>query len=207
MTSQAQVKPEVTPTSGVPPKRRMRNFLLQPRFQLKYTLWVVSVTVATAAVLGYFAYDYSRGQSEIMTVQMASQPGIDPAVALSLEDMAAAEDRKVLTSIVLGILFLVLILGVTGIMVTHRLVGPAFKLRLLMNHISAGHLRVRGKLRKGDELQDVFLSFERMIESLRERKTDEIEELDLVIHAVKDGDEAAVEKLTALRERMQAELK
>ncbi len=53
------------PNPGGPPKRHLRNYLLQPRFQLKYTGMVVACHRSSiASVLGYFAYDYSRGQTE-----------------------------------------------------------------------------------------------------------------------------------------------
>jgi hypothetical protein len=37
-------------------KRRLRNFLLEPRFQLKFTIYLVAVAVVLAAVLGGFLF-------------------------------------------------------------------------------------------------------------------------------------------------------
>jgi nitrate/nitrite-specific signal transduction histidine kinase len=42
--------------SGTPPKRYLRNYLLDARFQLKFTAYAVSATLVVAALLGVFLY-------------------------------------------------------------------------------------------------------------------------------------------------------
>ncbi len=205
MGANAETRP--VPAGG-PPKRRFRNYLLDPAFQIKYTGMVVVVTVLVAAVLGYFAYDYSKGQTEAMTVSMAASPDLDPETAANLEEIAEAEDRKVLFSIVGGILFLALAIGFTGIIVTHKVVGPAYKLGLLLNQVADGKLILRGRLRKGDELQNLFEAFANMVEALRETQAREVSELDAAIAEAKESglEGEALAHLQAVRDRMQAHL-
>ena len=57
-------------------QRKVKNYLLDRRFQLKYTGMVLLVTIAVASVLGYVAYDFSRGQTEAFTAQIAAQPDL-----------------------------------------------------------------------------------------------------------------------------------
>ncbi|MBO6939665.1 MAG: hypothetical protein JJ863_32140 [Deltaproteobacteria bacterium] len=194
--------------SGGPPKRRFKNYLLDRSFQLKYTGMVVSVTVLVALILGYFAYDYSKGQTEAMTAQMAMQEDLAPEVAADLEGFAEQEDRKVLFGIVSGILILALVLGFTGIIVTHKVVGPAYKMKLLLNEVASGHLKLVGRLRKGDELQELFEAFASMVESLRETQKAEITELSDAIDKAKEAGvpEDALTELVAVRDRMQSML-
>ena len=193
---------------GPPPKRRLRNYLLDTKFQLKYTLMVVLVTVVVAGILGYLAYRYSEGQTESLTLTMATQPDLDPAAMAEIEEFAQAEDRKVLLSIVTGILILALVLGFTGIIVTHKVVGPAYKMKRLLREVADGHLRIQGRLRKGDELQDLFIAFENMVTQLRARQADEIKELEASIERAKKAgaSEEIVRDLTAFRDRMQKAL-
>ena len=201
MPANAETMPK---PAGGPPKRRLRNYLLDTRFQLKYTGMVVGVTLAVATVLGYLAYEQSRGQTEMMQMNMYD--------AGETEDFIRAEaeryDRNLLLAIGGGILALVLSLGVTGILVTHRVVGPAYKLKRLFQDVSEGHLRVYGKLRQGDELWDVFVEFEKMIEKLRQNQRDEIAQLQTIIDRAKDATqtEGVVAELEGLRDRMQAEI-
>lgn len=199
---------ETVAQTGAPPKRRLRNFLLDTRFQLKYTLAVVAVTVVVAGVLGYFAYDYSRGQTQALTVAAAMQPELHPEVAADLEGWARAEDTRVLTSIVVGIVILSLALGITGIIVTHKVVGPTYKMRRLLREVADGHLRVEGRLRKGDELQELFHAFEAMVTKLRERQAKEIAMLDLAIEKAKNSgaSDEALSDLVTVRDDMQAQL-
>lgn len=204
MTAEVDSLPQ---TSG-PPKRRMRNFLLDKRFQLKYTGMVVAVTVVVAAVLGWFAYDYSRGQTESLSITIMMQPELNPEAAADIEAYAEARDRQVLLAIGGGILILALTLGFTGIVVTHKVVGPSYKMRRLFREIAAGHLKVDSKLRKGDELQDVFQAFEEMVSTLRTRQTEEVAQLDIAIEKARasGAPDEAIAEIVAVRDRMQSAL-
>lgn len=210
----AEARPSARPSvSGRPYKRSMRNLLLQPRFQLKYTLMVVVVTVFVASVLGAFAYKYSRGQTELLTIhqmEAALDRGEDITSHFTddLREYAAQEDRKVLLAIVLGILALGLALGATGIVVTHRLVGPAYRLKCLLGEVRDGHWVVSRGLRKGDELQDIFEAYRDMVDSLRRAQAEEIALLDKAIEdAIAEGaPEHAIARVREVRDRMQAVL-
>lgn len=184
-----------------PIKRSFRNYLLDPRFQLKYTGMVVGVTLLVGVVLGALAYRESRAQTEMLTVQWVMEGQTEDFIA----EQAAAADRLLLIQISTGILIMVIALGVTGILVTHKVVGPAYKMKLLFEDVVAGHLRVRGKLRKGDELQDVFEAYERMIDILRERQREEIE---LLARGIENAREAGatdeqLSELEGLKKRME----
>jgi methyl-accepting chemotaxis protein len=162
-------------------QRKLKNYLLDRRFQLKYTGMVLCVTVAVAGVLGYLAYDFSKGQTEAFTAQLAAQPDLDEATANELEQFAQQEDRRVRNAIIAGVLLLTIALGLTGILVTHRVVGPAYRMKRLFEHVGEGHLQVTTGIRKGDELQDLYRSFAEMVESLREQRTEDIERLERTI--------------------------
>ena len=202
----AQTMPQQA--QGGPPKRRLRNYLLDTRFQLKYTAMVVVVTVIVASVLGYIAYQYSKGQTESLTLTMATQPDLDPASMQEIEDFARAEDTKVLLSIIAGISILALVLAFTGIIVTHKVVGPAYKMKRLLRDVGDGHWRIQGKLRKGDELQDLFIAFEYMVNQLRATQANEIKELEAALERAKTAGAPAevVRDLEAFRTRMQKAL-
>ena len=162
-------------------QRKLKNYLLDRRFQLKYTGMVLCVTVAVAGVLGYLAYDFSKGQTQAFTAQLAAQPDLDEATANELEQFAQQEDRRVRNAIIAGVLLLTIALGLTGILVTPRVVGPAYRMKRLFEHVGEGHLQVTTGIRKGDELQDLYRSFAEMVESLREQRTEDIERLERTI--------------------------
>jgi HAMP domain-containing protein len=78
----------------------------------------------------------------------------------------------------MGVLILTLVLGLTGIMVTHRVVGPTYRMKRLFAHVGEGRLEINTGIRKGDELQELYHSFAEMVESLRDRRSEEIEQLE-----------------------------
>lgn len=198
------------PTTSIPPaKRRLRNYLLDARFQLKYTMMVVSVTVVVASVLGFLAYRYSRGQTEMMTIgQIEGKTDLDPRFVSFIESEARKADREVLLGIVAGISILALALGITGIMVTHKLVGPAYKIKRLLRDVRDGHLKIEGRLRKGDELQDVFDAFEEMINALRAEQESEIAMLDAALEQASSAGvpNEALQEIRSVRQRMREAL-
>ena len=204
----AEAQAQNAPAGKPPIKRKLRNYLLDTRFQLKYTGMVVAVTVLVAAALGYFAYDFSRGQTESMQVSIAANPDMNPEAAADLQAYGEAEDRKVLLGISVGILLLALSLGLTGIIVTHKVVGPAYKMRLLLNEVADGKLKLVGRLRKGDELQELFEAFARMVENLRETQAREIAELEAAIAEAKasGASDDAIQHIVEVHDRMKAAL-
>jgi methyl-accepting chemotaxis protein len=207
MTVEAQRVSEAPRTH---PPRKIRNYLLEPKFQLKYTSMVVGVTVVVAAVLGYKAYTYSTGQTQLVNIERMEHRGadIDERFIADLENYARAEDRKVLLGVLGGIAVLALALAMTGIVVTHRLVGPAYRLKQLIAAIGAGRLRVQGSLRKHDELQDVFEAFQHMVEKLRSDREQELRELDDALAQARGAgaSEDVLEALRGVRERIRSSL-
>lgn len=197
----------VRPYPGAP-QRQLRNYLLDRRFQLKYTSMVVAVTLVVASILGALAYHESKGQTAALQIQLTMQPDLDPRVVAELESFGRERDRQILLAILGGIGVLTLALGITGILITHKVVGPAYKLRMLFGTVSKGQLRVDGALRKGDELKDVFAAFNEMVARLRERREHEVHHLDIAIAKVKaaGGSDEVIRSLTDVRARLQGEL-
>lgn len=191
------------------PRRKLRNYLLDPQFQMKYVGMVVGVTFVVASVLGALVYDFSTSLTESM---MANELLLDEyqgaASFQQIQESAEAADRRVLMWIVLGVLTLVVALGLTGIVVTHKVVGPAYKMRLLVGEIGEGKLTLSGRLRRGDELQTLFESVEEMIDRLRDEREGQIGELDRAINAIRadEDKERAIAALEALRNKMASSL-
>ena len=185
-------------------QRKLRNYLLDRRFQLKYTGMVLLVTVSVASGLGFMAYRFSQRQTEALTAQIAAQPDLDAQTASDLEEFAKQEDRAIRNAIIAGVLFLTLVLGLTGIVVTHRVVGPTYRMKRLFAHVGEGRFELSTGIRKGDELQELYHSFAEMVESLRDQRSEEIEQLEqTLIKMEAAGVQAAyITELRAVLERI-----
>jgi nitrogen fixation/metabolism regulation signal transduction histidine kinase len=118
----------------------------------------------------------------------------------------AAQQRTLLIGLVVILALLVVGIGCAGIIFTHKIAGPIFKMKRLLRQVGEQKkLVVREKLRKGDELQHFFEAFEKMVENLRLEKQAEIARLDEILARLEPNqvDEEGIAQLKKLRREMQ----
>ncbi|MCS6900534.1 MAG: hypothetical protein RMJ98_13190 [Myxococcales bacterium] len=245
-------------------QRSVKNYLLDPAFQLKYTGFLVAVALAISAGLGAVLWSTSqevlsqsrtavaqgqetvkRGKelvktsqdlSKVVQMNIAEKYADNPETAAlfqqgsekkaqeldaeqkRLEAEAARLDRQaqqverqqssILTTLVVALSLLVVAIGLAGIVVTHKIAGPIYKMKRQLNELGQGKLRMPGKLRKGDELVDFFAAFEEAVTRLRDRQAAEVRQLDGILASLEAAG-VAPDKLRPvrdLRDQMQAEL-
>jgi nitrogen fixation/metabolism regulation signal transduction histidine kinase len=107
-----------------------------------------------------------------------------------------------------GLSFLVVLIGLVGIFITHKVVGPIYKMKLLLRQVGDGKLNFHGKPRKGDELQDLFEVFSATVDKLKARQAAEVEELTEAMAEAKasGASESALKKIEHVRDEMKAAL-
>lgn len=235
---------------GAPPKRLLRNYLLNPRFQLKYTGMICGVALVLSTALGAIvfrnansarmqaenavsqaerAFRESKTSAEVLHTNTMMNAADNPELVAQINrDLRRAESEltaklaearhsreeiergyaRTRVTLIVGVGLMVFLLGLLGIVITHKLVGPVFKLKRLLRTVGKGNLDIRERLRKGDELEDLFDVFLEMVQSLRKSQSDEIAQLDAAIADARAGNAPAssIEKLEALRARMQSAL-
>jgi nitrogen fixation/metabolism regulation signal transduction histidine kinase len=247
-------------------QRRLRNYLLDTHFQLKYTGYLVAIAIVLSASLGAILYRTSRevlsqshatvnqgeqvvslGQkvveesrkvSAVVQMNIVKDPvyADNPALLEAFKiDSQSQDDRLkeqqdqlegqsqnlkkqsadiarsqqiMFTTLGGALLLLVFGIGVAGIVVTHKVAGPIFKMKRQIRDVGDGKLTIPGKLRKGDELVDFFDTFNEMVKSLRQRQEEEIALLDGAIAKLEahNSDGKDLEPLKQLRAQMQAAL-
>lgn len=124
--------------------------------------------------------------------------------ALQQRSAQLAERQQMLfTTLVVVLLALVIGVGLAGIVVTHKVAGPIFKMKRQIQDVEQGSWKRPAKLRKGDELEDFFSTFDRMVQSLRKRRNRELELLDEAMTELEPTTAPReLEKLKALRVEM-----
>jgi nitrogen fixation/metabolism regulation signal transduction histidine kinase len=246
MTTSAQPAPAAHPKY----KRSFRNYLLDARFQLKWTARIIFIALFISAVMGVFLFQTSKQvteqsqkviaqgdalisesqkNSDLVKMQIKDQYADSPELAATfnksadeldkqlqnkhkdLEAQAAAtkhQQTMMMVSVVVGLFFLVFFIGLLGIFFTHKVVGPIYKMKLLLKQVGDGKLNFQGKLRKGDELQDFFIVFEAMVDKLKARQADEVATLEAAMTEAKatGASDAAIAKIAKVRDEMQAAL-
>lgn len=238
MTSSAQA-------SSRPPFLR-RRYLLDPRFQLKYTGLLVFVVLSVMVALGVVIWStasVASNQARLAATQSeralkesdtsarllrmsASSYGsdapdlqrsldqelaeLDRAFARNLQEVAERrvtveeQSKRLLYLLVGGGTLLLVVLSALGIFITQRIVGPVHRLKRLCRQVGTTRLNMRERLRKGDELEDLFDTFVQMTYSLKALQTGRLVTLDATIdRAQEEGVSPEVMKgLRALRAQL-----
>jgi nitrogen fixation/metabolism regulation signal transduction histidine kinase len=231
----------VTVPPGTRHKRHLRNYLLDPSFQLKYANFVAAIALVLSAALGTLLWrtssemieqsqkavalgnsvlEESLKVSEVVRMNIVKDPiySENPVLKDAFEADAKAQDDKLrqtqvdlrdqaaglerqsqrytrMLFVALGVL--VITLWFAGIVITHKVAGPVYKMRRQIRDLQKGNFKVPSPLRKGDELKSFFDAFNDMVESLRTRQRDEIQRIDDTLAAL--ANEVPEEKLTGLR--------
>jgi sensor histidine kinase YesM len=153
-------------------RRRVRNYLLDRNLQLRYTLVIVLTSATLTAGLGYFWYSEMRAASRMIEVQKLETLSVDQVDEIG--DSLEAEDHKRLVILVGFGLLMAMVLTGLGIVFTHKIAGPLFKIQQHMRHIRHGRLVPLYELRKGDQLRAFFRQFRLMHEALSEQARHEV---------------------------------
>lgn len=228
-------------TSTAPPdqtgsyKRSVRNYLLDSRFQLKYSGFLVAVALVISGVLGTVVYstttamvgesqkviEESKKVSEVSRMNIKDLAADSPELLAEFNKEADEHDQMIanqqatlihrqavlIESVVGGLTLMVVLIGLLGIYVTHKIAGPVYKMKRLLGQVGQGNLHVEARLRKGDELRDFFEAFTKMVANLRTLEKQQLDYVDKAIDAVDRGakDEAKA-SLAKVRDAMRTAL-
>jgi len=191
-------------------KRKVKNYLIDVGLQLRYTATIVIVAVVLTIILGIRIYQATQDTSKVILWTGL----VDPATAQELQTQFAQSDRTVVWGIIGFGIILVLSIGGVGILLTHKVAGPLYKISSFFGRIRDNRLGpAPAKLRKGDELQNFYLSFRDMHQAIRGRVEDDVRVLEGALTAIEATPEGrapsvqhALDELRQLRKRKEDSL-
>lgn len=168
-----------------------RQYLIEPSFQLKYALQLSGTGGLLAAIFGAWMWTTHRATTKLLP--------LDPALA----ETVAARDGRVLMIFFGATLLTTAGLGLAGVLLTHRVAGPAFVMARYLGVVQKGAYPEVRPLRSKDELKPLLASLEGAVEALRNRDRAEAEQLGRVVEALEatGTDEALVSEIKAVRDR------
>jgi methyl-accepting chemotaxis protein len=175
------------PKNGTPQrppyKRKLSNYLLDKRLQLRYVLFVTILSGIIAGALGYLIYSQSATASDSIARAMD-----DPLFA-EVKQTAIAElhsEDRILVYKMIGLgIGLIVILSAYLVIMTHKVAGPLYKVSMYFDRMAEGRLGNVTALRKGDMLQDFFGNFREMHEAVRKRMQTDVITLEGAVHALR----------------------
>ncbi len=175
-------------------KRRLIP-IVDRRFQFKYTGLICLVAAIVSTALGYFLLD--------AYMQLNSMIEVSEAIG----DRLNSDDAQRVFVLVIGFLVgEVVLLGVAGLLITHRVVGPVFVLHRHLATLAEGKYPTLRPLRESDEFKATFDAFSETLQMFRDRDEREARELNEVLEAArgKGVDAAQLETLQRLVDEREA---
>jgi methyl-accepting chemotaxis protein len=158
-------------------KRRLIP-IIDPAFQYKYTAAILLVAATISALLGLLLWR-SYNETNSMLEVVNSIADINPEIARIIEE----SDRSFVFQLTVGFLVAeVLILGIIGLLITHRVCGPVFVVKRHLQTLSEGGFPTLRALRQGDEFVDMFTSLQKVTDSLKSRDQREADKLKGLLH-------------------------
>lgn len=172
------------------PKRKLSNYMLDKKLQLRYVLLVSMLSAVIAGALGYMIYDQRRTASESIERDLQALTQADASHQEFQEQVASGlkSDDQMLVYKMMAVGFgLVVILSAYLVIMTHKVAGPLFKVSMYFEQMAEGRLGKVTPLRRGDMLQDFFSDFKEMHESLRARSQADAEAMENALKALREA--------------------
>jgi hypothetical protein len=197
----AQTAQATVPATKPAYKRSWKNYLLNLRYQLKYTLTIVGISLVLTGGLGYVVISKAHEASRVVQVR-----AMDPTDELAQQLVAQfARNDKIMMIVLISFgVLLCLVLTAYGIVITHKVAGPLYKVTMHLDKMKDGKLSQVWPLRKGDELVEFFEHFKAAHDALRARTEEDIRILD---EAIAQASGPAKDKLVALKTKKEESLK
>jgi methyl-accepting chemotaxis protein len=178
--------------------RKLRNRLLNPRFQLKYTAMIVGIASLISLVLGLYLTSTLRENSRMLKLEAEFDD--------VLQSQLADSDAHIVWVMVGAFIVFIIVLAVMCVLVTHHMAGPIFVVQRHIREMGEGTLpRVRA-LRKGDEFVELLDTLSTAIQSIAERTRGEVAALEKMVGQLQGEARAEVEALLAWKKSMLSRL-
>ncbi len=135
---------------------KRKIFIVNKKYQFRYLFIIISTMLISVASV-YFTTFYviwSKVIDEFFFVPEASKKLAEIFVQTS-------------QLLVIPILLLAAIFTVAGIILSHKVAGPIFRVERVAQELSKGNLDVKVKFRKGDELHELADSLNAMIDGIK----------------------------------------
>ncbi len=174
---------------------KRKNYLINKKFQLKYTASIVGMLLVVMLVSGFGLYMGMWGSIIENFSKFKVSQNLENAKRITdyeaaryqkgdyrLEkifreaELLSAQDKETLKgalhsvnrSLIPKVIALAILIFLAGIFLSHKIAGPMYRIERSAAAIRDGDLRVNFRIRKGDEMRSAAGALEEMIESLHE---------------------------------------
>lgn len=189
MTSQAEPSPQ-----GRPANRR-RRLIVDKAFQYRLIGLLLGIWAANSLFSSIILYYFYEGHI-LQFYHLVPRSGMVPLLS-----------APVLFSVAIGfiLLFGMVLVGIIGVYLSNQIAGPLYRVKLSLDRVTGGDVNFDIRFRDRDFLEDLPGYFNRMLQSLKDQTSNDIE----VLNAIEENltDPAKTRALIhELKERKQAQI-
>lgn len=135
--------------------QRRKRFLVKKELQFRYLrLILIAIILPTLLVVGCLYY--------LVFSLMAEQLGIPESIAYNLTPVF----KKVNFILLFGVPIISILLLFWGLLISHRIAGPIYRLEKELDRIAKGDLSVRIKIRRKDELHSIAEGINKVLDRI-----------------------------------------
>lgn len=147
------------------PKRKLSNYLLDKKLQLRYVIFVTALSAVICGTLGYLIWQQADVATNTIRQQLSESPEMAEEVIASLQ----SKDQNLIVVMAGAGIGLVFVLSLFLVVMTHKVAGPLYKVTLHFERMKDGRLDTVWNLRKGDMLQGFHDKFQNMHKAVKGR--------------------------------------
>ena len=142
-------------------QRSIKNMFVQPRFQLKLSLYFVVVGGAILTAVGLF----------IIQTNISVQAQMNTSAIMDLRSQSQINEmlRQCVEVAMLGFLSFVIYSFFFALLMSHRIAGPQVAIKAYLNALKEGNYDYERNLRPSDELTEVMDAVKELKLALKER--------------------------------------
>ena len=145
-----------------PRKRQFKNYIIDSKYQMKYTFWLSFSGMALILLNASIFYRYIR-ENYLILVEMSP-----------MTEEAKTQLFSELHEVIIGLgavsAVFIFIVFCAGIVLSHRTAGPLYHFKRVFETVKRGDHKARVRLRPKDDFQEVANSFNEMMDHLTSGK-------------------------------------
>jgi methyl-accepting chemotaxis protein len=139
-------------------RRRLRNFWLNPQYQARYILWMLTLGMALTLANATFLTRYATQNYEFVLSMLPTN--------VEIRAVLQQELYRVIRNLVIVSAIFTVAMGLIALMLSHRTAGPLYQFSQVFRDIAGGKRSARIRLRPNDDFRDVADDFNRMMDGL-----------------------------------------
>ncbi|MBD3296183.1 MAG: HAMP domain-containing protein [Candidatus Omnitrophica bacterium] len=184
------------------PKHKRRQYLISRRFQIKYISLILLFMFGTAVITGYMVY--------VTTWVMFGEK----LAAVYPQGLLLEVVKNVNMVLLLRLIFLSPLVILVGLILSHRIAGPIYRIREQLKKIRSGDHGHDIKLREKDELKDLADEVNDLSRDLRRARDErlstlrslagKLDELEAAVITRDDDKEYLLKHILAAREDVES---